>query len=76
MSGTIKNCRAAAYLNNAMQPTANSIVFMRETRMVLRLKARRLMASVSARIELNSPSIDCGRTLLSENVHTHTPKPS
>jgi hypothetical protein len=51
-----KSRSGGAKSNNAMQPTANSIVFMRETRMVLRLKARRLMASVSLEIELNSPS--------------------
>jgi len=32
--------------NNAMQPTANSVVFMREARVISRPCARRLMASV------------------------------
>jgi hypothetical protein len=38
------DCTAAP--NNAMQPTANSVAFMRETWNVSRLSARRLMASV------------------------------
>ncbi len=33
-------------INNAMQPTANSVAFMREIRMVPALRARRLMVGV------------------------------
>jgi len=35
------------HLTPAMQPTAHSAAFMRETRMVSKLNARRLMAGVN-----------------------------